>query len=78
MLTHWIWLSMLPRGSDQLKMKLLEHFHDPEDIYYADETALRAVDGLTAQALEALRIRIFLRPRRSWSSANGRISVWSA
>ena len=55
MLTHWIWLSMLPRGSDQLKMKLLEHFHDPEDIYYADETALRAVDGLTAQALEALR-----------------------
>ena len=55
MLTHWIWLSMLPKGSDQLKMKLLEHFHDPEDIYYADEAALRAVDGLTAQALETLR-----------------------
>ena len=55
MLTHWIWLSILSRGSDQLKMKLLEHFHDPEDIYYADETALRAVDGLTAQALEALK-----------------------
>lgn len=55
MLTHWIWLSMLPKGSDQLKMKLLEHFRDPEDIYYADEAALRAVDGLTAQALEMLR-----------------------
>lgn len=39
MLVHWIWLSRLP-VNDRTKAALVEHFSDPEDVYYADARAL--------------------------------------
>lgn len=54
MLVHWIWLAHRPAVSDRLKAALLEHFRDPEAVFFADEAALNPVPGLTAEAREAL------------------------
>lgn len=37
MLIHWIWYSLLPDVSSRQKRALLEHFSDPEDIFYTDD-----------------------------------------
>lgn len=55
MLIHWIWLSSLPKVSISLKMKLLHKFHDPEEIYEAEEEAYFTVEGMTDRAVEALQ-----------------------
>lgn len=55
MLLHWIWLATRPNMNDRDKLTLLRYFHDPEDIFYADQAAYRDVEGLTAEAAEALR-----------------------
>ena len=55
MLIHWIWLAHRPGVSDRMKSGLLEHFSDPEDIYYAEESAFRGISGLTDNALEGLK-----------------------
>ena len=54
MLKHWIWLAHRPGVSDRMKVALLEHFSDPEEIYYADGGAFAHVEGLSAEAGEAL------------------------
>lgn len=54
MLTHWIWFAHRPGVSDRLKTVLMEHFCDPEDVFYADEAALRGLPELTREALEGL------------------------
>lgn len=54
MLTHWIWLAHRPGVNDRMKAVLLEHFCDPEDIYYADEQTLKHVPELTAEAVASL------------------------
>lgn len=53
MLVHWIWFSQCSI-SDWTKAKLLQHFADPEDIYYADPEGFSAIDGITAEAVKAL------------------------
>lgn len=55
MLVHWIWFSALTGVSDRQKAALLEHFHDPEDIYTADREAIAQTGILTADACEALQ-----------------------
>lgn len=55
MLLHWIWLAHRPGVSDRMKVCLLQHFRDPEDIYYADGGSYRHVEGITAEAAEALK-----------------------
>ncbi len=55
MLLHWIWLAHRPGVSDRMKGSLLQHFRDPEDIYFADGEAYRHVEGLTAEAAQALQ-----------------------
>ena len=55
MLLHWIWLAHRPGVSDRMKVRLLQHFRDPEDIYFADEASYRHVEGMTAEAAEALK-----------------------
>ena len=57
MLIHWIWFAHRPGVSDRMKQVLLEHFHDPEDIFYADRGAFSPVEGLTEEAMEALSDR---------------------
>ena len=55
MLLHWIWLAHRPGVSDRMKVRLLQHFRDPEDIYFADEESYRHVEGMTAEAAEGLK-----------------------
>ena len=55
MLQHWIWLAHRIGVSDRMKNSLLEHFRDPEDIYFADGESYRHVEGLTAAAADALQ-----------------------
>lgn len=55
MLIHWIWLAHRPGVSDRMKAHLLQHFRDPEEIYFADEEAIRHVEGLRREAAEALK-----------------------
>ena len=43
MLIHWIWLSRLSGISARDKLKLLQHFRDPEELYKADSNAVSAV-----------------------------------
>ena len=52
---HWIWLAHRPGVSDRMKALLLEHFSDPEDIYFAEESAFSGISGLTDHALEGLK-----------------------
>ena len=55
MLLHWIWLATRPSVSDRLKMELLQHFHDPEDIFYAEKDAFSCIEELTQEAMESLQ-----------------------
>ena len=55
MLLHWIWLAHRPGVGDRLKVRLLQHFRDPEDIYFADGESYRHVEGMTAEAAESLQ-----------------------
>lgn len=40
MLVHWVWFAHRPGLNDRDKMALLQHFRDPEDIYFADDGRL--------------------------------------
>ena len=53
MLVHWIWLAHRPGFGPRTKAKLLEHFRDPEAVYYADGEALGQLE-LSAEARAAL------------------------
>ena len=57
MLIHWIWLAHRPGVSDRMKQALLEHFRDPEEIFYADSGAFAHMEGLTEEAQESLADR---------------------
>ena len=48
MLVHWIWLATRT-VSDRVKVRLLEHFRDPEDIYFADSGSFSQVEGMTPE-----------------------------
>ncbi len=52
MLVHWIWFAHRHGVSDRMKARLLAHFSDPEEIYYAD--SYEAVEGLSESAREGL------------------------
>ena len=54
MRTHWIWFAHRPGLPDRIKAALLEHFSDPEDIFYADRTVFQGIEGLTREHVEAL------------------------
>ena len=55
MLIHWIWLATRPNLNDRDKLAILEHFRDPEDIFYADSEALQEHEGLIKNGVEALQ-----------------------
>ena len=56
MLIHWIWLAHRPGVSDRIKLQLLEHFRDPEDVFFGEEAAFSFVEGMTPEViLNALR-----------------------
>ncbi len=55
MLLHWIWLATRPNMNDREKRMLLEHFRDPEDVFYAGKEAFSDIEELTGAAFEALQ-----------------------
>lgn len=55
MLVHWIWFSTRPGLSDRARAVLLEHFGDPEDIYFAQEKAFHHIEALSGEGLAALK-----------------------
>ena len=55
MLVHWIWLAHRPGLTDRAKVALLQHFSDPEDIFFADSGAFDHIDGVTEEAKENLQ-----------------------
>ncbi len=55
MLIHWIWLATRPDLSGREKLAVLQHFGDPEDIYYAEKESFEAVEGLTKKAFASLQ-----------------------
>ena len=54
MLIHWIWLATRPGITDREGLAVLEHFRDPEDIFFADAGAYAQVPGLSAEGAKAL------------------------
>ncbi|MBE6979317.1 MAG: DNA-protecting protein DprA [Ruminococcaceae bacterium] len=55
MIVHWIWLATRQNLSDRLKVELVRHFQDPENVYFADGESYREIDGLTAEGAAALQ-----------------------
>ena len=58
MLVHWIWFAHRPGLTDRMKLRLLQHFQDPEEIYFADSGLFDHVEGLTPEAKESLKDKI--------------------
>jgi DNA processing protein len=54
MLVHWIWLAHRPGLTDRMKAVLMEHFSDPEDIYFAQPEAYAHIDDMTREAAQSL------------------------
>ncbi len=52
---YWVWLSCLTGVKPKTKHLLLEHFSDPQAIYFANETEYNAVDGVGEVEKLALR-----------------------
>ena len=57
MLVHWIWLATRTGLNDREKMALLQHFHDPEDIYYAEDGVLFEEQEISETGRESLKDR---------------------
>ena len=55
MLQHWIWLAHRPGLNDRMKAVLLQHFSDPEEIYFSDSGAFSHIEDLSEEAVEALQ-----------------------
>lgn len=55
MLLHWIWLATRPNLHEREQQILLQHFRDPEDIFYGDSKAFAGIEGLSEAGLEALQ-----------------------
>ena len=55
MIIHWIWLATRPDISDRVKVELVRHFQDPENVYFADVDSYREVEDLSAEGLESLK-----------------------
>lgn len=53
-LKYWIWLAELPRVGSQLKLALLEHFGEPDAIYYGEKEEYSLVEGMNRSAVNAL------------------------
>ena len=55
MIVHWIWLATRTGISDRVKVELVRHFHDPENIYFADGDNFRVIEDLSEDGLESLK-----------------------
>ena len=56
-LKYWIWLAELSGLRSQTRLALLEHFGDPENIYYADPAEVLLVENMTREQAATLANR---------------------
>lgn len=63
-LKYWLWLANLRGVSNHLKLSLLEHFCEPDAVYYGQFEEYLLVDGMTKAAALALQ------ESRSFDDAN--------
>jgi len=54
MTAHWIWLATRPGMNDRLKRVVLDAFADAEEVYFAQREAYADIEGITAEAVDAL------------------------
>ncbi len=54
MLVHWIWLATRPNVSDRMKQELIQRFHDPEDVFYAEAEHYSIVPDMTETVCNSL------------------------
>lgn len=54
-LKYWLWLSELPGLRSQTRLRLLEHFGSPENIYYADAGELLLTEDITREQADRLK-----------------------
>ena len=55
MIVHWIWLATRSGISDRVKVELVRHFHDPENVYFADPDGYHVIEDLSAEGIESLK-----------------------
>lgn len=76
MLVYWIWYATLPDLKDGEKAALLQHFRDPEDIYFASAETLAEIEDLTEEGIKALQQRDMTQAEQILRDCeNGRIKV---
>ena len=63
MLIHWLWYATLPGISDKEKIELLQHFQDPEDLFFAEESTLAQIENLTPEGIQILCSRDLTKAR---------------
>ncbi len=51
---YWVWLAALRGVPNVTKIRLLQHFEEPDSIYFADKGEYLLVEGMTREAAEAL------------------------
>ena len=64
MIVHWIWLAACRDISDRVKVELVRHFQDPENVYFADPELYRQVEGLSEAGMESLKDKDLHRANR--------------
>ena len=52
---YWIWLTQIPQIGPVLSNRLLEAFTTPDQIYKADEKALRVIKGINSRQIESIQ-----------------------
>ena len=55
MIVHWIWLATRTGVSDRIKVELVRHFQDPENIFFADPDSYRVIEDLSEEGMESLK-----------------------
>ena len=54
MMVHWIWLATRHNIPDRVKVALLHHFQDPENVFFADPDSYLAIEELSEEGRAAL------------------------
>ncbi len=54
MLKYWLWLTSMSAVGNQTRLALLQHFENPENIYYAEEADLKMVESLKPNQISAI------------------------
>ena len=54
-LKYWLWLTSLEGLTHRQRLALLEHFDQPDKVYFGESGEYALVEGMTRQGLAALK-----------------------